>query len=386
MAASGQTDDVVRALRSHLTGEVVGAGDEAYDTARSVWNGMIDKRPVAVASVPRPPTTWRRRSAWRARPACRSPCAAAATTSPGWRRRGRRGDRPVADEAVTVDPERRRATRPGRRDLAGGGRRDAALRPRGAGRPGLGDRGGRPDARRRHRLAAAQARPEPATIWSAAELVTADGRVVRASLDENPDLLWALRGGGGNFGVVTSFEFQLHPVGPEVAYALVDLRRRGDRGRPCAPSARSAPACRASSRRSPSPAALPTAWKACPPSADGKPMLAVAAAYVGPPDDGEEALRPLRGLGDGRSPTSAAACPTRSSSSSSTRSTRAAGTTTGSRRPWPSSATRDRRRRRVRGDAAVAAQHHRRVADGRRPRARSRPAAPPTPAAPPAIS
>ena len=49
MTASGQTDDVVRALRAHLTGEVVGAGDEGYDTARSVWNGMIDKRPVAVA-------------------------------------------------------------------------------------------------------------------------------------------------------------------------------------------------------------------------------------------------------------------------------------------------------------------------------------------------
>ena len=50
----------------------------------------------------------------------------------------------------------------------------------------------------------------------AAELVTADGEIVRAAEDENPDLLWALRGGGGSFGVVTAVEMRLHPVGPEV--------------------------------------------------------------------------------------------------------------------------------------------------------------------------
>ena len=49
-----------------------------------------------------------------------------------------------------------------------------------------------------------------------AEVVTADGRRLRAAADEHPDLYWALRGGGGNYGVVTSFEFRLHPVGPEV--------------------------------------------------------------------------------------------------------------------------------------------------------------------------
>ena len=52
-----------------------------------------------------------------------------------------------------------------------------------------------------------------------AEVVTADGEVLTASADENPDLYWAIRGGGGNFGIVTSFTFALHPVGPEVAFS-----------------------------------------------------------------------------------------------------------------------------------------------------------------------
>jgi FAD/FMN-containing dehydrogenase len=55
----------------------------------------------------------------------------------------------------------------------------------------------------------------------AAEVVTAEAKVIRASADENPDLFWALRGGGGNFGVVSAFQFQLHPVGQMVTGGLV---------------------------------------------------------------------------------------------------------------------------------------------------------------------
>jgi len=53
------------------------------------------------------------------------------------------------------------------------------------------------------------------------EVVTADGRVVRAAADENEELFWALRGGSGNFGIVTSFEYQLHPVGPVLGGMLI---------------------------------------------------------------------------------------------------------------------------------------------------------------------
>ena len=56
------------------------------------------------------------------------------------------------------------------------------------------------------------------------DLVTADGRSVRASEHENSDLFWGLRGGGGNFGVATSFEYRLHPVGPEVVAGAIAWR------------------------------------------------------------------------------------------------------------------------------------------------------------------
>ena len=129
----------------------------------------------------------------------------------------------------------------------------------------------------------------------AAELVTARGETVRAALDENPDLLWALRGGGGNFGVVASFQFRLYPVGPEVAYALVLYD--GAETREALRAFREAVA---GMRREISPVAftgaVPEGMEGVPPEAAGKPMVAVAAAYVGSPDEGERELAPLRGL------------------------------------------------------------------------------------------
>jgi FAD/FMN-containing dehydrogenase len=293
MAASGQTDDVVRALRDHLTGEVVGAGDEGYDTARSVWNGMIDKRPDAVV---RCATGDDVSAAVGIARAAGLPIAvrggghnvAGLATSEGG---------VVLDlsrmNAVTVDAERRRVT------VQGGAiwrEVDAATQAYGLAAPaglvsetgvaGLTLGGGIGWLRRKYGLTCDN--------LVAAELVTAQGEQVRASAEENPDLLWALRGGGGNFGVVTSFEFLLHPVGPEVAYALVFYD-----GAETVAGLRALRAVAGDMPEEVAPIAFTGSvpeMEGIPAEAAGRPMLAVAAAYVGPPDEGERHLRPLRGL------------------------------------------------------------------------------------------
>jgi FAD/FMN-containing dehydrogenase len=203
-----------------MTGQVLTAGDPAYEEARRVHNGMIDRKPAVIAR-------------------CRGTADVQAAIDHA-RREGleiavRGGGHNVTGNAVCdgglvidladmravhVDPRERRA-----RAQAGATWGDYnretqlhALASTGGvvsttGVAGLTLGGGLGWLMSKHGLAIDNLRE--------VELVTAAGDIVRASADERPDLFWGLRGGGGNFGVATWFEFELHPVGPTVTAGLV---------------------------------------------------------------------------------------------------------------------------------------------------------------------
>jgi FAD/FMN-containing dehydrogenase len=208
-------DMLVATLEGGFAGELIGRGHPVYERARRVWNGTIDRRPALIAR-------------------CHN-AGDVATALRFARERGlalavRGGGHNVAGNAVCddgvvidlsamkaidVDPDRRVArVEPG--VLLG--EFDGATEPFGLATPtgnvsmtgvaGLTLGGGLGWIARLHGPACDN--------LLAAEVITADGSMVRASEDENPDLLWGLRGGGGNFGVVTSFEYRLHAVGPQV--------------------------------------------------------------------------------------------------------------------------------------------------------------------------
>jgi FAD/FMN-containing dehydrogenase len=130
----------------------------------------------------------------------------------------------------------------------------------------------------------------------AADVVLASGDLVRASQTENSDLFWALRGGGGNFGIVTAFEFKLHEVGPEVLSGLVihPLEGAADLLRSYRKIAAAAPdelTVWVVLRRAPPLPFLPEEWH-------GREILAFAACYCGDMSTGEQALAELRALGN----------------------------------------------------------------------------------------
>ncbi|MGH7469560.1 MAG: FAD-binding oxidoreductase [Longimicrobiales bacterium] len=127
------------------------------------------------------------------------------------------------------------------------------------------------------------------------DMVTADGRVVRASNEENPDLFWGLRGGGGNFGVVTGIDYTLHSVGPDIVGGVVAWPADEAPGvlelyRLLAEQAPPELTLVALMRPAPAAPWLPREWH-------GKPIVAVVACHSGNPEDGQKAVAPIKSYG-----------------------------------------------------------------------------------------
>lgn len=272
-------------------GRLIGAGNTDYDIARAIWNGAIDRRPQLIAR-----------------------CIGSADVVAAVRY-AREHDLEIAirggghnvagtavcDDGVVIDLSAMRGVRVDpanhRAWVQGGalwGDVDHETQAHGlattggivshTGVAGLTLGGGVGWLMRKHGL----------TIDNllAVDIVTADGQLLRASEDEHPDLFWALRGGGGNFGVVTSFEFRLHPVGPTVLagpifWGAVDaeevLRFYRD-----------------FIRDIPDELGTVIRFGAVPPLSvipeelHWRPVLMLGTCYAGPIEDGERVLRPLR--------------------------------------------------------------------------------------------
>jgi FAD/FMN-containing dehydrogenase len=289
------TDDRKLAeLSTTFRGELLREGDEGYEEARQIWNGMIDRRPGVIA---------------------RCTGAADVMQAVNYARENNRivavrgGGHNIAGnavcdggimidlspmKAVQVDPEARRAwVQPGATlgDFDHETQAFGLATPLGinstTGVAGLTLGGGFGWLTRKYGL----------TIDNlvSAEVVTADGQCVRASADQNPDLFWGIRGGGGNFGIVTTFEFQLYPVGPEVLSGLIVYPF--DQAKQVLTKYRDFAATMPDDlnvwmvmRQAPPLPFLPE-------EVHGKEIIGLAVFYAGDPAEGEKLIEPLRSFG-----------------------------------------------------------------------------------------
>jgi len=128
------------------------------------------------------------------------------------------------------------------------------------------------------------------------DVVTADAKLVRASSDENPDLFWGLRGGGGNFGVVSGIDYALYPVGPEIVGGVVAW--------PASEAPKVLELYRTLAEQAPPELTLVALMRPAPPAPwlpntmHGQPIVAVLACHSGDPEEGEAAVAPIKGFGN----------------------------------------------------------------------------------------
>lgn len=281
-------------LKSGFKGEVLLPGEAAYESARKIWNAMIDKHPglivrcATTADVVYAVNFARDNSLLLAVRGGGHNIAGNAMCDEGM----------VIDlskmKAASVDVGARRVTIEGGATLAD---LDAATQAHGLATPvginsttgvaGLTLGGGFGWLSRKHGM----------TIdnLESAEVVLASGEVVHASATQHPDLFWALRGGGGNFGVVTRFEFRLHPVGPDVLSGLIVY--------PISEAKSVLQKYRDFVAKAPDELSVWTVIRLAPPlpflpaEVHGKGIVALALLYAGDPKQGEPLVEPLRRFG-----------------------------------------------------------------------------------------
>lgn len=278
------SDEALEGFASGLNGKLIRPSDPDYDEARTIWNAMIDRRPAMIA---RCATT---EDVVRAVHFARENRQPLAVRSGGHNVSGYA----VCDGGLVVDLSRMKEIRvDSERRIAIAqagvtwGELDQATQAAGlattggvvpsTGIAGLTLGGGFGWLMRKHGLACDN--------LLGVEVVTSDGQVIRADANQNPDLFWGLRGGGGNFGIVTRFEYRLHPVGEILGGVIVH------------PLDRAAEVLRFYRKFVDGAPDELAAFAGLTSGPDGTPMALVAPAYFGPPDEGERVLRSLREFG-----------------------------------------------------------------------------------------
>jgi FAD/FMN-containing dehydrogenase len=288
------TDDAVEELRAKIAGPIFTLSDEGYDAARSIWNAMIDKRPGAIA---RCTGTADIIAALRF---ARDSGLPLSTRAGGHNI----GGTSLCDDGIVVDlshlkgihvdlPNETVRVQPGvllgdvDRETQAFGRVVPAGFVSQTGLSGLTLGGGFGWLTRKWGLTSDH--------LISADVVTADGNLVRASENENADLFWGLRGGGGNFGIVASYEYDMRKYGPTVmAGMVVHPMDRADEVvsfyRQFSEAASDDLTCVLLLRIAPAAPFLPAAIH-------GKPIAAIIVCHAGPLDEAEKAVKPLKDFG-----------------------------------------------------------------------------------------